>query len=68
VITASEGEDPGWFAAQDKLVTLSSNSVQRTIHGADHVALLDDQKFAAYSSTAIDAVVTAARTHTQLQP
>ena len=68
VITASEGQDPGWFAAQDKLVTLSSNSVHRTIHGADHVALLDDQKFAAYSSTAIDEVVTAARTHTLLQP
>jgi pimeloyl-ACP methyl ester carboxylesterase len=68
VVTAGEGQDPGWFAAQDKLATLSSNSVHRTIHGAVHVALLDDQRFAGDSSAAIDDVVAAIRTRTPLQP
>jgi pimeloyl-ACP methyl ester carboxylesterase len=67
VITASEGQDPGWSAAQDKLATLSSNNVHRIVRGADHMALLDDQKFAAVSSAAISDVVTAVRTNTPLQ-
>ena len=68
VLTGTEGEDPGWSAAQDKLVTLSANSVHRTIHGASHAALLDNERFAADSSAAIDDVVAAARAHAPLQP
>ena len=68
VITAGVGQQAGWSAAQDKLAALSMNSVHRTISGADHVALLDDQSVAADSSTAIVDVVAATRTHAQLQP
>jgi pimeloyl-ACP methyl ester carboxylesterase len=68
VITASEGQDPGWFAAQDKLATLSTNNVHRTIHGATHVALLDDERYAKDSSAAIERVVAAVRAHTELKP
>jgi hypothetical protein len=68
VITAGQGQDPGWFAAQDKLATHSTNSVHRTIYAANHAALLDNQSFATNSSTAIDEVVVATRTHALLQP
>jgi hypothetical protein len=39
VLTASV-EQSGWLTAQKKLVRLSRNSVQRTIVGATHAALL----------------------------
>ena len=68
VITAGDGQQAGWSAAQDKMATLSTNSVHRTIHGADHAALLDDQKFARYSSTAVNQVVTSVRDHAALTP
>ena len=67
VITATRGQESGWPAAQDKLATLSTNSVHRTIRGADHVALLDDRGFAVESSAAIDDVVAAARSHSELR-
>jgi pimeloyl-ACP methyl ester carboxylesterase len=68
VITASEGQQTGWLAAQDKLAMLSSNSVRRTVQGASHMALLDDQRYADDSSTAITEVVTAVRDHAALTP
>jgi pimeloyl-ACP methyl ester carboxylesterase len=67
VVTAGKGQESGWSAAQDKLARLSTNSVHRTIDGAEHAALLDDRTFAADSSTAINDVVAAARTGTALQ-
>ena len=46
VLTADLGQKEGWFAAQNKLATLSANSVHETAHGATHAALLEDQQFA----------------------
>ena len=68
VITAAKGQERGWSAAQDKLATLSSNTVHRIVQDADHAALLADQKFAADSSRAIDDAVAAVRTGGRLQP
>jgi pimeloyl-ACP methyl ester carboxylesterase len=64
VVTADQGQDPGWPAAQDKLGTLSTNSAHRVVRGATHIALLVDRRFAAESSRAIADVVTAARLDT----
>jgi pimeloyl-ACP methyl ester carboxylesterase len=61
VLTAGEGQQKGWSAAQDKLVTLSTNSRHQTAQGATHASLLDDQSFARLTSNAIGAVVQAAR-------
>ena len=68
VLTADLGQQSGWFASQDKLATLSSNSVHQTTRGATHAALLEDERFAATTSRAIDAVVRAARRNAVLRP
>lgn len=68
VITASKGQMTGWPAVQNKLATLSTNSAHRTIGGAEHAALLDDQRFAANSSQAIHDVVTSVRIGAPLAP
>ena len=47
VLTADLGQMSGWFAAQDKLAALSTNSVHETTHGATHAALLEDRNYAA---------------------
>lgn len=36
VLTAGQGQEAGWAAAQDKLALLSTNSVHRTIPDASH--------------------------------
>jgi hypothetical protein len=46
---------------QDKLATLSANSVHQTTRGATHAALLEDQSIATATSRAIGDVVRAAR-------
>lgn len=61
VLTADVGQQSGWFALQNKLATLSTNSVHQTAHGATHVALLEDQNMATATSRAIGDVVRAAR-------
>jgi pimeloyl-ACP methyl ester carboxylesterase len=66
VLTAGSGQKSGWFAAQDKLAALSTNSVQQTTQGATHAALLEDRNYAAASSKAISAVVRSVRTSTPL--
>jgi hypothetical protein len=66
VVTAEQGQEPGWPAAQNKLATLSTNSGHRTVRGATHIALLVDRRFAAESSRAITDVVTAARLHAEV--
>jgi pimeloyl-ACP methyl ester carboxylesterase len=66
VLTADVGEQPGWPAAQAKLATLSADRVHQTTHGATHTALLEDEKFAAVSARAIDAVVRSVRTNAPL--
>ena len=62
VLSAGKGQKAGWFGAQDKLATLSNNSVRQTAAGATHAALLDDQAQAKNSSQAILAVVASVRT------
>jgi pimeloyl-ACP methyl ester carboxylesterase len=61
VLTAGEGQQKGWSAAQDKLATLSTNSRQQTAQGATHTGLLEERDFASVTSGAISAVVQAAR-------
>lgn len=58
------------FAAspREQLTGLSANSQHRTLPGATHEALLDDQHIAAQSTQGIRAVVQAARADTPLQP
>lgn len=61
VVTAGQGQEPGWFTAQDRLATLSSNSAHWLIGEATHTDLLYDQRFAATSSSAIRILVIAIR-------
>jgi len=68
VVTARLGQQAGWAAAQQHLARLSSNSVQRTVAGADHTALLYSEAISANSSQAIRDVVSAIRTGTPLKP
>ena len=67
VLTAGLGQESGWFAAQDKLATLSTNSVHQTTQGATHAALLEDEHYAAVSGRAINAVVRSVRSSTPLE-
>ena len=61
VVTATIGNQRGWRAAQERLAKLSTNSVQRTVTGATHTTLLEDERFAAIASRAITQVVERAR-------
>ncbi len=61
VLTAGSGSQRGWTAAQNKLAQLSTNSVNRTAHGATHDELLEDRRFATITTQVIRDVVEAAR-------
>jgi hypothetical protein len=67
VLSATESMDKtgGWAAAQDKLVALSSNHTHRVVDST-HLGLLEDQHGAAASVNAINDVIAAIRTATQL--
>ena len=67
VVTAGLGQQTGWSAAQDQLARLSTNSLHRTVSGADHTALLYNEAMSANSSQAIRDVVSAIRTGTPLK-
>src|SRR5829696_7083958 len=60
VVTAGESE-PGWLKRQDKLATLSSNSIHRVVEGATHESLLYDKSDAQATSAAIVEVVASVR-------
>ncbi|MBV8961015.1 MAG: alpha/beta hydrolase [Actinobacteria bacterium] len=62
VLTAGHQDYDQWFPLQDELLSLSSNSVHRTIADATHDMLLADRDTARKSSDAILDVVTAVRT------
>ena len=64
VLTAEKDAQGGWFAAQDKLAALSTNSVHRKLADADHDMLVSQQATAAQSGQAIRDVVTAVRAGT----
>jgi pimeloyl-ACP methyl ester carboxylesterase len=66
VVTAERGQDPGWFAAQDDLMTLSSNSAHWFLPDADHDMVVGDETTARRSSDAVLAVVSAVRTGTPI--
>jgi hypothetical protein len=60
VVTAGKSE-PSWLELQDKLATLSSNSIHRVVEGATHTSLLYDRSDSQATSAAIDEVVAAVR-------
>src|SRR4029434_2498207 len=60
VVTAGT-QEPSGLKRQDKLATLSSNSVHRVVKGATHTSLLYERSDAQASSAAIAEVVAAVR-------
>jgi pimeloyl-ACP methyl ester carboxylesterase len=61
VVSAGIGQMRGWTAAQNKLAQLSTKSTHRTVAGATHETLLEDNAFAGFASAAITHVVETAR-------
>jgi hypothetical protein len=62
VVTAELEAEAGWVAAQDGLVSLSTNVVHRVLPDMTHVGLITSESGAAESSRAILDVVAAVRT------
>lgn len=62
VVTAVVDAQTGWVAAQDGLVSLSTNSVHRVMQDLSHVPLITSDAGAAASNKAILDVVAAVRT------
>jgi pimeloyl-ACP methyl ester carboxylesterase len=58
VVTAGKSE-PSWLKRQNKLATLSSNSIHRVVKGATHTSLLYDRSDSQATSAAIVEVVAA---------
>src|SRR5215204_6122879 len=58
---APKQAEPGWLKHQDKLATLSSNSIHRVVQGATHESLLYEKRDAQATSAAIVEVVAAVR-------
>jgi pimeloyl-ACP methyl ester carboxylesterase len=61
VLTAGDGHDATWSAAQNHLATLSTNSVHRVVDGATHETIVADQEHAATITQAILQVDSAVR-------
>ena len=61
VVTAPKQAEPGWLKHQDKLATLSSNSIHRVVKGATHTSLLYEKSDAQATSAAIVEVVVSVR-------
>src|SRR3954453_22707335 len=59
VLSAGTGSLPGWGEQQNDLARLSTDSVHRTIPGATHASLINDNTDAGQSSRAIRDVVKA---------
>ena len=66
VLTAGSGHDAAWSAAQNRMATLSTNSVHRTIAGATHEDLIANQEDAAATTQAILDVVASVRSPRRL--
>jgi pimeloyl-ACP methyl ester carboxylesterase len=60
VVTAGKSE-PSWLKLQDKLATLSSNSIHRVVKGATHSSVVYDRSDSQATSAAIVDVVAAVR-------
>jgi uncharacterized protein (DUF1786 family) len=61
VLTAGSGHDAAWSAAQNRMATLSTNSVHRIIDGATHEDLIVNEEDAAATTQAILDVVSSVR-------
>jgi pimeloyl-ACP methyl ester carboxylesterase len=66
VLTAGKGSQGGWNAAQDKLATLSTNSIHRTLANVEHSMFTEQRATALQSAQAIREVVNAVRIGTPL--
>jgi pimeloyl-ACP methyl ester carboxylesterase len=66
VLTAGIGSDAAWSAAQNRLATLSTNSVHRVIDGAAHEDLIGNEEDAAAATQAILDVVASVRSRGRL--
>jgi hypothetical protein len=66
VVTAGKNAQTGWFALQDKMATLSTNSIHRVMPNATHTSLTEDKTGSRISSQAILDVVHAVRSGTPL--
>lgn len=62
VLTAGNGSPADWFADQDALATLSTDSVHRVIDGTDHAGMIEAGKGSAATTRAILDVVSSIRT------
>jgi hypothetical protein len=62
VVTADTGNDAAWMPAQQRLTTLSTNSLQRVARATTHQSLVADKADSAVATTAIRDVVRAVRT------
>ena len=62
VLTAEQGNAPGWMEHQDAMAALSTNSVHDVVPGATHQSVVDNPTHAAVVSQAIVDVVEAIRT------
>ena len=62
VLTAEQGNAPGWIEKQAALAALSANSLHHVVPGATHQSLVDTPDHAAVVSRAIVDVVEAVRT------
>jgi pimeloyl-ACP methyl ester carboxylesterase len=62
VLTAEQGNAPGWMPHQDAMAGLSTNSLHDVVAGATHQSLVDNPTHAAVVSQAIVDVVEAIRT------
>ena len=62
VLTAERGNAKGWMRTQNKMVTLSTNSLHRVVPGATHGSFVENPEHAAAITKAINDVVVSART------
>jgi pimeloyl-ACP methyl ester carboxylesterase len=62
VVTADTGNDSTWLPAQQRMTTLSTNSLHRVAHATTHQSLVDDEADSAAAAEAIRDVVGSVRT------
>lgn len=67
VLTATLENSKGWMAAQNKTVSLSTNSLHRVESGAKHASFVDEPEHAAAVTRAIHDVVVSVRTEEPLK-
>jgi pimeloyl-ACP methyl ester carboxylesterase len=66
VVTAAEDAQAGWLPLQEKMASLSTNSVQRVMQDATHTSLIEDEGDSSISIQAILDVVAAVRSGASL--